>query len=213
MNESSSSSSIGWFLIKVLTGLAGLGLVIGFVSLQLQVGNITVIIGDKNKVENGDQSQTVIQPAKPVTAEAKTEQPVSQAVPTPSLPAPTVQATTDLPRPVARTPYRGRARSTDQYESDEDCTCPLEADAEAEAEPEPQPRQHVQTRYTTYPTYPTYVSNPAPVVVTPNYSQYQTQTQSGGVYVQSSGVTVRTSSSGQKTHTRVVINGQVVVDE
>lgn len=198
-----SSSSIGWFLLKVLIGLAGVGLAIGFVSFQLQVGNITVIIGDKNKVENGDQSQTVVQPIKPVTAEAKPEQSPVQASP-PPLEEPTSQPTTELPRSRARASYVRTARP--QYESDEDCTCPIDEQAS-----DPQAGQYVQPRFTTS-SYPTYVSNPSPLVV-PSYPQMEFHTHTTSVSVQNGGVTVRTVTSGQRSHTRIVVNGQVVVDE
>lgn len=182
-------------------------------SLQIQFGNITIIIGDKNKVENGSQTQTVIQPTKPQTVEAKPQQPPSQ----PAALATPVEQPSAVPNTPSQVSNRRRIRPI-QYESDEDCTCPVDEGAtESESEPVVQ----------TYPTTPVYVPTQAPrMIVLPSYPQYQTQTMSNdtssqyqiqssnsGVYVQSNGVTVRTSTNGANTRTRVVINGKVVVDQ
>jgi hypothetical protein len=202
-----SSSWLGRLVIALLLTLIG-GAVTAVI-IQIHLGNITVIVGDHNKVENGSQSQSVLQPAKPVAGEAKTPQPASETIPsTANLQVDPVQATS-TPTQLAQSSSVRRTRPTRQYESDEDCTCP---DEEEEAQPESQTQRYVQPTYTTNQTY---VSTPARVVSVPSYSQYQTQTQSSQVYVQSgNGVTVRSSvSGGAQSHTRVVVNGKVIVDQ
>lgn len=203
-----NSSWLGRLVIALLLTLIG-GAVTAVI-IQIQLGNITVIVGDHNKVENGSQSQSVVQPAKPVAGETKTQQPTSETVPpTASQLAPVQETLT--PTQLAQSSSARKASPTRQYESVEDCTCP---DEEEEAEPESQPQRYTQPTYTTNPTF---VSTPARVVSVPSYSQYQTQTQSSQEYVQSgNGVSVRTSATatgGGQSHTRVVVNGKVVVDQ
>jgi len=183
-----------------------IGGAVAAVIIQIQVGNITVIVGDHNKVENGSQSQSVVQPTKSVAGEIKT-QPVSETVPSTVNQVAPVQETS-TPTQLAQS-SSARKTSPRQYESEEDCTCP---DEEEEADTESQPQRYLQPTYTTNPTY---VSAPARVVSVPNYPQYQTQTQSSQVYVQSgNGVSVRTSATGGgQSHTRVVVNGKVIVDQ
>ena len=185
-----------------------IGGAVAAVIIQIQVGNITVIVGDHNKVENGSQSQSVVQPTKPVAGEIKTQQPASETVPsTANQVAPVQESST--PTQLAQSSSARKTSPTRQYESEEDCTCP---DEEEEADTESQPQRYVQPTYTTNPIY---VSAPARVVSVPNYSQYQTQTQSSQVFVQSgNGVSVRTSATGGgQSHTRVVVNGKVIVDQ
>lgn len=187
-----------------------IGGAVAAVIIQIQVGNITVIFGDHNKVENGSQSQSVVQPTKPVAGEIRTQQPPSETVPSTANQVAPVQETS-TPTQLAQSSSARKTSPTRQYESEEDCTCP---DEEEEADTESQPQRFLQPTYTTNPTY---VSVPARVVSVPNYSQYQTQTQSSQVYVQGgNGVSVRTSASatgGGQSHTRVVVNGKVIVDQ
>ena len=116
-------SSIRRLLITALMAAAGLGLTIGFVSFQLQVGHITIIIGDKNKVENGDQSQTVIQPVKPVRAETSSiERPVPEVT---SPPEPQIQ-----PAPKSHHPVVYYEEAEEEEYEDEDCVCVCPDDEE-----------------------------------------------------------------------------------
>jgi hypothetical protein len=207
VNARENSSWLGRLVIGLLLTLIG-GAVTAVI-IQIQVGNITVIVGDHNKVENGSQTQSVVQPTKPAAGEVKTQQPASETVPSTVNQVTPVQETS-TPTQVAQSSSARRTSPTRQYESEEDCTCPDEEE-EADTESQPQPYQP------TYTTNPTYVSAPARVVSVPNYSQYQTQTQSSQVYVQSgNGVSVRTSATatgGGQSHTRVVVNGKVIVDQ
>jgi len=208
VNARENSSWLGRLVIGLLLTL--IGGAVTFVIIQIQVGNITVIVGDHNKVENGSQTQSVVQPTKPAAGEIKTQQTVSETVPSTVNQITPVQETSTSTQ-VAQSSSAKRTSTTRQYDSEEDCTCP---DEEEEADTESQPQRYVQPTYTTNPTY---VSAPARVVSVPSYSQYQTQTQSSQVYVQSgNGVSVRTSATatgGGQSHTRVVVNGKVIVDQ
>lgn len=189
MDTKEKRSWLGRLIIAALVALISGG-TIGLISVRVQFGPITLIFGDHNKVENGGQTQTAIQPAKPQPAEAKPQQIASEPV---LLETP-VQQTPGTPATRQQTSYARRARPV-QYQSDEDCTCP---DDEQTAETEPQPAvSQSQTQ----------------AISSGVYSQSQTQSSSSGVYVQSNGVTVRTSTTGGNSHTRVVINGKVVVDQ
>lgn len=211
VNTTGNRSWLGRLIVAVLVALIGAG-AIGLMSLQIQFGNITIIIGDKNKVENGSQTQTVIQPTKPQTVEAKPQQAPSQ---------PTALATpVEQPSAVQNTPSqvsnRRRTRPI-QYESDEDCTCPDDEEA-VESEPEPVVQQTYNTVYVPTPrrrviVVPSYSQYQTQTISNDGYSQYQTQSSTSTVYVQSNGVTVRTSTNGANARTRVVVNGRVVVDQ
>jgi hypothetical protein len=176
-------SSVAKLVLAGVLALAGLG-TLGFIGVQ--TGNITIIFGNHNKVENGAKPEAA--PAKPV-AEIKHEQSPALATTQPSLePAVT---TADVSKPVELAHAR-RTQPAIADEEDEACTCPdeEEADEAEESEPEPIPvRMRVQPR-------------------TVDYSQ------TNRVYVQGSSVSVNSSvSGGQRSRTRVVVNGQVVVDQ
>jgi len=110
------------------------------VSRALLTGLLALIgLGDENKVENGNQSQTVIQPIKPVGAEAKTVQPVSE-VSTVSEPQP--QPVTQSHH-VTSVPRKQSYASEDEYESEEDCVCICPTDEEEADEEEEEPELQV----------------------------------------------------------------------
>src|SRR5215213_9858208 len=176
-------SSIARLLLGVVLALAGLGTA-GFIGVQ--TGNITIIFGSNNKVENGAKPEAA--PAKPV-AELKHEQPTTLA-PTQS-PAEPAVSTADVSQPVKAEPavstadvsqpvklaHARRTQLAIADDEDEACTCP----DEEEAEPEPiSVRMRVQPQ-------------------TVDYSQAQTNR----VYVQGSTISVSSSvSGGQRSRTR-----------
>ena len=175
-------SSVAKLILAGVLALAGLG-TIGFIGVQ--TGNITIILGDHNKVENGAKPEAA--PAKPI-AEIKQEQPTAVASTQPTLePAVT---TADVSKPVELAHAR-RAPAIEE-EEDEACTCPYEEEFNEAEESEPEP---------------------IPVRLQPQTADYS-QTQTNRVYVQGRTVSVSSSvSGGQRSRTRVVVNGQVVVDQ
>lgn len=115
------SSSVVKLLVAALVAIAGLS----YGSVQLQFGPIT-LINYKSKVENGSQTQTVVQPARPTAEVKKTEppqagQPVNQTV---GVQQPQSQPVSESHH-VARVPRTQYYESDDQYES-VDCTCPAD---------------------------------------------------------------------------------------
>ena len=178
-------SSVARLLLGVVLALAGLGTA-GFIGVQ--TGNITIIVGSNNKVENRAKPEAA--PAKPV-AELKHEQPTT--LPPTQSPAEPPVSTADVSQPV-KLAHARRTQLAIVDDEDEACTCPDEEDADEEEEAEPEPisvRMRVQPQ-------------------TVDYSQAQTNR----VYVQGSTISVSSSvSGGQRSRTRVVVNGQVVVDQ
>lgn len=202
-----SEKNYSWLkrlLLALITVLAG-KLVIGFISFQLQVGPITFIIGDHAKVENGGQTQTVFQPATPIAAEAQSWSTTSQVLDT--VPAQSDQPVSFSTSISTQLPIR-RAAHAEYYSQEEDCTCPDEDDEEEESEPppqqfyqQPQQFQHQRMYY--------------PALYSDGVSTIQTQSQNNGVSVQSnsSSVSVSTSVVNGQSHRRIVVNGQVFVDQ
>jgi hypothetical protein len=188
-------------LVPLVTMLAG-GITIGFISLQLQVGPITIIIGDRNKVENGSQTQAVIQPAKPTTVEAESATTTSPVVDT--SPAQSTQQVSSTTTTSSQPPVRRRAARAQNDFEEEDCTCPDEAEEEEESEPPPQ-QFYQQAQQFQHPR--TYYSNAVSTV--------QSQSQNNGVSVQSNSRSISVSNSvvNGQSHTRIVVNGKVIVDQ
>lgn len=109
--------------------------------IQFKLGNITVIVGDYNKVENGSQTQTVTQPAKPESTAPPTNQPISEQKTSPAEATPSEK--TVAPATVARNSTLRRATPIN-YESDDEC-CPADDGEEEESEPET-PQYYSQTQ-------------------------------------------------------------------
>lgn len=130
-------SSVSRLLITLLIGVLGLGLTVGFISLQLQVGHITIIIGDKNEVKNGDQSQTVVQPVKPVAAQAKTEELVTEVATVSESQPQTQTARSQTHHQTTRTYYQ----DNEEEEYVEGCVCTCPEDETEENEPEESPEE------------------------------------------------------------------------
>jgi hypothetical protein len=187
-------------LLGVMLGIAGLG-TIGFIGIR--TGHITIILGDHNKVDNREQSDPK-EPAKPIASTIKTELPVPQ-LSTPYRVEPAVEEIADQPSPVELAHAR-RKHSVPAYEPDDECSCP------SESEPEPQPQQTLTRRVRTEPNrivYPSWVST------SPTTSDYSHSSASSEAYVNGSrSVSVSTTTiNGRLTQKRVIVNGQVIVDE
>jgi hypothetical protein len=123
------SSSVVKLLVAALVAIAGLS----YGGVQLQFGPIT-LINYKSKVENGSQTQTVVQPVRPTAEVKKTETiqaapPVSQTV---GVQAPQSQPVSESHH-VAKVPRTQYYESDDEYES-VDCTCPADEEYEDEGE-------------------------------------------------------------------------------
>ena len=124
-------STVTKLLLAVVLALAGLCITVGFIGVQ--TGNITIIFGDKNKVDNRDQSQTVVQPVKPEATDAKPTEPTQAAQPV----TPPVTVSDPQPQPaseshhVASLPRTRYYESDDQDESEDECVCTCPADEEA----------------------------------------------------------------------------------
>jgi hypothetical protein len=172
---------------KLMMGIMGLILAFGAATIiQIKLGNITVIVGDYNNVENGSQTQTVTQPAKPESTAPPTNQPISEQKTSPVEATPSEK--TVAPAMVARKSTSRRAPIN--YESDDEC-CPAD---DEESEPEtPQYTRHAYAH--------AYANDSS-----------QAQAQSS-VSVQGRNVSVQTSATGGQTRTRIVVDGRVIVDK
>jgi hypothetical protein len=182
------------FLLGAILAIAGLG-TIGFIGIS--TGNITIIFGDDNEVDNGNQSEAV-EPAKPLAAEIKRKSPAPQ----PSMPAlvePAIKNT--MPTKLA---HARRTRYVPANEPDDECSCPLET------EPEPQratPRWvRTEPKRTVYPSW---------VLTSPTTSDYSVSEARSEAYVNGSrSVSVSTTTiNGRITRRRVIVDGQIVVDQ
>lgn len=183
---------------KLITGVLLAFIGVAATAVLIQLGTITVIVGDGNKVETGSQTQTATRPVdarSAATTQPISDQSISQAQPTvtPESAAATVAQNS--------TPWRASPASS---ESDEDCVCPSSDDDEdgedtTEAEPVPYTRRVFTNNN---------VSNRE--VEFSNSSQSQAQSS---VSVQGRNISVQTSATRGQTRTRIVINGKVVVDQ
>lgn len=195
-----NGSSVAKLLLGVVLALAGLGMTIG-----ITTGHITIIFGSHNKVDHRDQSGPA-QPTRPIAAEVPREQPAA-GQPTQAPVEPYV-ATADISQPTELAHARRPLPET-VYE-DEECTCPVEEEDEGEEVEEVEP-ESVPVRIKVQPQ--TVYASALSSNVSPYYAQ--SQSQSSRVYVQGgTSVSVSSSaSSGQRPRTRIIVNGQVVVDE
>jgi hypothetical protein len=136
---SMNGSSVAKLLLAVVVALAGLCLTIGFIGIK--TGHITIIFGDDNKVDNRDQSQTVVEPTKRAVtpapqavepANTQAAQPIPQTVAVSEVQAPAVLET----HHATYIPQRRYYQSDDESEDDCVCTCPDDEEAGDEGEEE-----------------------------------------------------------------------------
>jgi len=121
---------------KLMMGIMGLILAFGAPkiiqihgnTIQIKLLNIIVIVGDHPRFEEGSQTQTVTQSAKPESTAIATNQPVSEQIPYPPAEAAPVEKT--VSRATVAQNSTVRKATPINYESDDEC-CASDDEEEA----------------------------------------------------------------------------------